>query len=110
MHSSNLSRNWINFSFDNPEKVKPIHYAIYFFSIEHCRRLGWKEKFGLPTFMVMEAIGVKKWHTYAKALNDLVYWGFIVMVQKSKNQYSRNIISLKREQMLVNASKEILDT
>lgn len=89
-----LSRNWFNWSFDNPDKVKPIHSAIYFFAIEHCNRLGWKDKFGFPSQMVMESIGVKNWRTYSKALNDLVDFGFIKMIEISKNQYSSNIIAI----------------
>ena len=88
-----LSRRWFNYCFDNPDLVRPIHTAIYFFAIEHCNRLGWKDKFGFPSSMAMEAIGVKNWRTYSKALNDLVEWGLISMVQKSKNQYSSNIIA-----------------
>jgi len=94
LNSYELSRNWFNYSFDNPEKVKPIHSAIYFFAIEHCNRLGWKQKFGFPSQMVMEAIGVKNWRTYSKALNDLVNFGFIEMIEISKNQYSSNIIAI----------------
>ena len=94
MNSYELSRKWFNYCFDNPEKVKPIHTAIYFFSIEHCNRLGWKEKFGFPSQMVMEAVGVRNWKTYSKALNELVDFGFIKMIETSKNQYSSNIIAL----------------
>jgi len=43
----------------------------------------------------MEALGIKKHQTYIKAFNDLVKWGFINLIQKSKNQYSANIISIK---------------
>lgn len=90
----NLSRNWFNFCFDNPEKIKPSHTALYFFCIEHCNRLGWKEKFGLPTTMVKEAIGIRSYNTYINTLKDLVDFGFIKMIEKSKNQYSSNIIAL----------------
>lgn len=94
MNSYDLSRSWFDFAFDNPEKIRPIHAAIYFFAIEHCNRLGWKEKFGLPSQMVMEAIGVKNWRTYSSGLNDLVAFGFIIMIETSKNQYSSNIIAI----------------
>lgn len=90
----NLSRNWFDWSFENPEKIKPNHTALYFFCIEHCNRLGWKQKFGLPTTMAKEAIGIKSYNTYVQTLNDLVMWGFIKMIEKSKNQYSSNIIAL----------------
>lgn len=94
MNSYELSRKFWDWSFENPEIVKPIHSSIYFFAIEHCNRLGWKEKFGLPSQMVMEAIGVKNWRTYSKGLNDLVEYGFIKMIETSKNQYSSNIIAI----------------
>jgi hypothetical protein len=94
MNSYELSRNWFNYCFDNPEKVKPSHTAVYFFAIEHCNRLGWKEKFGFPSQMVMEAVGIKNWRTYSKVLNDLVDFGFIKMIEISKNQYSSNIIAI----------------
>jgi hypothetical protein len=94
MNSYELSRNFCDWAFTNPDKIKPIHYAIYYFSIEHCNRLGWKDKFGLPSQMVMEAIGVKNWRTYSAGLNDLVEYGFIEMVEVSKNQYSSNIVAI----------------
>ena len=94
MNSYELSRTWFNYCFLNPEKVKPNHTAIYFFAIEHCNRLGWKEKFGFPTTMVMEAIGIKSYNTYIKSLNEIIDFGFIKMIEKSKNQFSANIIAL----------------
>ena len=90
----NLSRNYWNFAFDNPDKIKPNHSALYFFAIEHCNRLGWKEKFGLPTTMVMEAIGIKSYNTYINTFNELVEFGMFVLHERSKNQYSSNIIAL----------------
>lgn len=96
MNSYELSRAFFDWSFENPEKVTPTHVAMYFFIIEHCNRLGWKEKFGLPTTMVKDAIGIKNYRTYINALNDLVEFGFITMVEKSKNQYSSNIIAIAK--------------
>lgn len=90
-----LSRAWFDFSFENPEKISPNHAAIYFFAIEHCNRMGWKDKFGFPTQMTMDAIGIKKHDTYIKYFRDLCNWGFIKLIEKSTNQYSANIISLK---------------
>jgi len=94
MNGYNLSRAWFDFSFDNPEKISPNHSAIYFFAIEHCNRLGWRDKFGFPTQMAMDAIGIKKHATYIRYFNDLVDWGFFQLIQKSTNQYSSNIICL----------------
>lgn len=89
-----LSRNFFDWCFENPELINPSHSAIYFFAIEHCNRLGWKSKFGFPTQMVMDAIGIKKHETYIRYLNDLIGWGFLILIQKSTNQYSANIISI----------------
>tara|TARA_R100001244_G_C5162287_1_gene131103 strand:+ start:256 stop:999 length:744 start_codon:yes stop_codon:yes gene_type:complete len=94
LNSYELSRAWFDWCFENPEKITPNHSALYFFCIEHCNRLGWKEKFGLPTTMAKEAIGIKSYNTYIKTLNSLVDWGFINLIQKSTNQYSANIIAL----------------
>ncbi len=89
-----LSRKWFDFCFENPEKITPTHTAMYFFIIEHCNRLGWKEKFGLPMEMTKDAIGIKNYRTFSKVFNDLLEWKFIILVQKSKNQYSSNVIAI----------------
>jgi hypothetical protein len=89
-----LYRNFWDFAFENPEKIKPNHIAIFSFAIEHCNRLGWKKKFGLPSTMTMEAVGIKSYNTYITAFNELVEYGFIELIEKSKNQYSSNIIAL----------------
>jgi len=94
MNSYELSRKWFNWTFENPERINPNHTALYFFIIEHCNRLGWKEKFGLPTTMAKEAIGIRSYNTYINTLNDLVEFGFIKLIEKSKNQYSSNIVAL----------------
>ncbi len=94
MNSYELSRAWFDFCFENPEKIKPNHTAIYFFAIEHCNRLGWKEKFGFPTTMAMEAVGIKSYNTYINTFNDLVEWKFLKIIERSKNQYSANIVAL----------------
>lgn len=96
MNVYDLSRSFWDFTFENSEKVKPNHIAMYFFAIEHCNRLGWKKTFGFPTSMVMDAIGLKSYNTYSKTLQDLVDFGFIKMIEKSKNQYSSNIIALSK--------------
>lgn len=89
-----LSRNWFDWCFENPELINPNHTALYFFIIEHCNRMGWKEKFGLPSEMTMNAIGVKNWKTYKKSFEFLVTYGFIKVLERSKNQYSANVIAI----------------
>ena len=109
MNGYDLSRNWFNWCFEHPDKINTNHTALYFFCIEHCNRLGWKEEFGLPSYMVMEAIGVKKHSTFSDALKDLEDWGFVTLVQKSKNQYTANIITLNAMPKKGKAQGEALD-
>ena len=94
MNTYDLSRYWWDFAFENPDKVRPNHIALFFFAVEHCNRLGWKDTFGLPSAMAMEAIGISSYNTYIKTFNDLVDWKFLKLVKKSKNQYSSNVIAL----------------
>ena len=90
-----LYRDFWNFCFENPEKIKPNDIAIFSFAIEHCNRLGWKKKFGFPTTMVMEATGIKSYSVYKKHLDNLASCGLISIIEYSKNQYSANIIALE---------------
>jgi len=106
MNGYELSRAWFDFSFDNTSKIKPVHSAIFFFAIERCNRLGWKKEFGFPTDLAMEALGIKNYKTYYRALQDLVEWGFIQWIQKSKNQYTANIIALVK---ITKAPSQALD-
>ena len=89
-----LSHDWFDFCYENPELICPTHTAMYFFIIDHWNRMGWKVKFGLPMEMTKDALGIKNYKTYSRIFNDLVKWGFIIIVQKSTNQYSANIIAL----------------
>jgi len=94
MNMYELSRQFWDYAFINPDKVKPHHVAIYFFAIEHCNRLGWKKKFGIPTSMVMEATGIKSYRTYKNHFDELIDYGFFTIIEFSKNQFSSNIIAL----------------
>ena len=89
-----LTRAFWDYAFENPEKIKPNHCALYLFIVEHCNRLGWKHKFGLPTTMVKDAIGIRSYNTYIQTLNDLVDFGLIELIERSKNQYSSNIVAI----------------
>jgi len=94
LNSYELSRDFFNWSYENPELISPTHVALYFFIIEHYNRMGKKGKFGLPTTMAKEAIGIKNYKTYSNTLNDLISWGFIKLIERSKNQYSSNIVAM----------------
>lgn len=106
MNGYEFSRAWFDFSFVNPDKIKPLHTAIYFFAIERCNRLGWKEAFSFPTDLAMEALGIRNYRTYIRAIQDLVDWGYIWWIQKSSNQYTANVIALVKN---TKAPPEALD-
>lgn len=89
-----LSRNFFDWSFENPELITPTHTALYFFALEHCNRMWWAKKFWFPTSIAMQALWIKSYNTYSKVFNDLVEWWFIILLEKSKNQFSANIIAI----------------
>lgn len=94
MNGYKLSAAWFKWAFTNPQKHNPNHTALFFFAVEHCNSMGWKKTFGLPTTIAMEAIGIKSYNTYIKTFNDIIDFGFFILVEKSKNQYTANIIEL----------------
>ena len=89
-----LTRKWFDFCFENPDLIKPVHTALYLYILDAWNRFGQKEKFGLPALHTMEVIGIKSKKTYYKTFYDLVKFDFIVVIQKSINQNTANIISL----------------
>lgn len=89
-----LSRAWFDFAFENNDKVDCKHTAMYFYCIDLNNRLGWKEKFGLPTDQTMNALSIRNHRTYSKIFQDIVDWGFINVIKKSVNQHSSTIIAL----------------
>lgn len=100
-----LSRAWFDFAFENQE-CKCTHTALYLWIVELNNRLGWKEKFGLPTSVTMEGLSIGNRGTYKNALDDLERWGFIKVLQKAKNSSTSCIIEVcqfKNEQALIQA-------
>jgi hypothetical protein len=94
MNGYNLIRNWYNFKFTNPSKVKASHSDMYCYLVDQWNRLGQKKEFGLPTIMTMECLGIGSYNTYKKVLNDLVDFGFVLIVKESINQHQSKIIAL----------------
>jgi hypothetical protein len=69
---------------------------MYFFLIDKWNRLGQLDKFGLPTDMTMQALGISSYNTYKKALQDLVDFGFVKIISESKNQYQSRVVALSK--------------
>jgi len=94
MNGYNLLRNWYNYKFENPSKVKSKHSDFYCFLVDKWNRLGQKKEFGLPTSVTMECLGIGSYNTYKNTLNDLVEFGFIKIVKNSLNQHQSKIVAL----------------
>ncbi|TCV17113.1 hypothetical protein EDC17_101130 [Sphingobacterium alimentarium] len=90
-----LTRAWFDFAFEKIE-AKAIHTALFMWILELNNRLNWKKHFGLPTQDTMEGLSIGNKKTYLTALKDLSDWGFIKIIQESKNQYSACIIEICR--------------
>jgi hypothetical protein len=95
MNGYDLSRAWFDFAFETKE-CKTQHTALYMWMIELNNRLGWKNEFGLPTHDTMEGLSIGNKQTYLNALRDLKKWGFIKIIQESKNQFQACIVSICR--------------
>lgn len=100
-----LQKQWFDFVEGNEgKKIMPVHTSLWFWLVELNNRLGWKETFGVPTDKAMLMTSIKSYNTFKRAVNDLVKWGFLSLVTKSKNQHSANIYSLN---ILDSASSKI---
>ncbi|MBA4851375.1 hypothetical protein [Emticicia sp. BO119] len=106
MNGYNLTRRWFDWAFENPDLNTPLHTALFMWVVEKWNRLGQKDKFGLPTSEAMEVLSIRSYKTYKKVFNQLIDWGFIAVLQESKNQYTSTIIALSVSD---NATDKALD-
>ena len=91
-----LTRQWFDFAFENCGKVTSSHTALYVFLIEINNRLGWVPQFQITSTECMAGMSCKSHNTYKKVFDELVEWGFVEIVVKSRNQYQCNIIALSK--------------
>lgn len=105
-----LSRQWFNFIHETSEMISPIHTALYFWIVELNNQLQWKPVFGLPTNYSMQSAGVKTYKAYKKALDDLIRWGFVELIQKSYNQHTCNQVALVLKTKANDNPDELLST
>lgn len=92
----NYSRTWFDFALYNPGAVTGNHTALYLWLIELNNRLKWLENFGLTYREGMDGMSCKSRTTYNKCFKNLIEWGFIKIVKKSRNQYEANIIAISK--------------
>jgi hypothetical protein len=106
MNGYNLTRAWYDYKFENPSKCKHVHSDLYFYCVDLWNRLGNKKEFGLPTSITMENVGISSYNTYKKAIQDLVDFGFIVIVKKSINQHHSTIVALSKIDEAIDKAKD----
>ena len=94
MNGYDLSRNWFDYAFEHSRTVRPIHTAIYFWCIEKANRAGWVTELQLPTDEACRALGIKDPKSFRAALDELISWGAIRLVQEAKSQNIARYISL----------------
>ena len=89
-----LHKQWFEFAFNNPDLIRPAHGAMMSWLIELNNRMDWRDKFSSSAYQTMAATGISSYNTYKIVFNDLVTWGFVIVVTESKNQHTLCIISL----------------
>jgi len=89
-----LSRQWFDFVLENGRKARPIHGILYLWIVEKANRLAWAKEFQLPTDEACAACCAADRETILKAIKDLEKWGFIKIIQESKNRFTARWVSL----------------
>lgn len=78
----------------NNKQVKPVHTTLMLYIMFKNARFKNKDSFYLPTENTMENTGIGSHNTYSKTLKDLIDWGWVIMIEKSTNQWTANVISV----------------
>lgn len=94
LEDNELSRIWFDFCFDNP-KITPNHCAIYFLSIYYCNRYK-SNKLIFSNKIFKELTGIRSDTILDKTFNDLVEWGFFIVVEMPENKYTGKVIRLPK--------------
>ena len=89
-----LTSWWFSFMSENSDKVETKHTALYLYIVEMFNKRNWVETIGLPTDFTMGVLNMSSYKTYSNTLNDLIEFGFIKLVEKSKNQHTSNKVAL----------------
>ena len=99
-----LTRQWFEYARAHPDAVSPNHTALYQWLVELNRANGWAAQFGCPTAQAIQGMGVKRYETFKKTFDDLVAFGFVVVVSCGSNQYTEKKIVLLKNSKAVRAS------
>jgi len=112
LNGYDLSRDFFAWAFEHPEDFRPTVSALYFYLVDLCNSLKWKEKFSVPARQCMEGMGVQSYNTFKGAFYILEKHGFIKVVKKSCNHHQANIITLLKinrvDDILINRVDDLL--
>ena len=94
MDGYSLSESWFDFVSKNADKVECKHSALFYYIVEVFNKRKWPDVVGLPTDFTMGILNIGSYKTYKKTFDDLVAFGFIEVVEQSKNQFTSTKIAL----------------
>lgn len=94
MSGYELSRQWFDFLFENPDITNVSQTALYMWLIELNNRKGFSEKFVFNTEDACSYTGIKDRKTVWSALNKLTDFGFVTIISKATNQNQVTTISI----------------
>lgn len=106
MNGYELTKDWFNFRFNNPSQTRAGHTELYLYIVDQWNRLGQNKEIGLPTGFTMKSLNIGSYNTYKSLLDNLIEWGFIVVIKDSSNQHSSKIVALSNNDK---ASDKALD-
>ena len=79
---------------NNGEKNSPNITAMYFYLVHINNSLGWRESFTITSTHAMNHLGIGAFNTYKNTIDKLEEHGLIVIVERSKNQFTCTRIAL----------------
>jgi len=89
-----LTAAWFKWVAEHPAHARHIHFALYYFLVFYNAQIKWPPKFVFSLEEAKHHLGDAATSTYAGALNDLIEWGFVNLIQRGANQYRPTVISL----------------
>lgn len=96
MDGYSLSEAWFDFASKNAEKVECKHTALFLYIVEVFNKRKWPDVVGLPSDFTMGILNIGSYKTYKKIFDDLVGFGFIKVIEQSKNQFTSTKIALAK--------------
>ncbi|MCW3805746.1 hypothetical protein [Plebeiibacterium marinum] len=104
-----LTKSVMRISGQNP-KIKHQHMALIWYIIELSNSKMWQSSFTLYTESAMSVAGFSNSKTYNKTLLEIEELGFIIILEKCINQYTKNVIEICWGKFDEALSKQELDT